>query len=103
MQSLSVPSPKSLVSPAWLRRQMRETGLAQSTEVPFESFEHFCSLIQIRPKTGHAFYFRPETWHTEQKQFQRDRTGRDIVLKGRQVGFSTLELARDLYYALVNP
>jgi len=34
---------------------------------------------------------------------QLARTGRDIVLKPRQVGFSILELARDLWLALVNP
>lgn len=79
---------------------MREIGVAQSTEVAFESFEHFCSLVEIKLKSGGRKFFRSDTWHEEQKRFTAERTGRDIILKGRQVGFSTLELARDLYFAI---
>jgi len=79
---------------------MREVGLTQSTDTTFESFEQFCSLIEIRLKSGGRKFFRAEDWHQEQRRFCAERTGRDIVLKPRQVGFSTLELARDLYFAI---
>ena len=62
----------------------------------FGDFRKFCALLTIRLKEGGEAPFRYATWHQEQKQFQIARTGRDIVLKPRQVGFSTLELARDL-------
>lgn len=42
-------------------------------------------------------HFHHSTWHEEQQRFERERTGRDIVLKSRQIGFSTLELMRGLY------
>lgn len=91
------------MSPGWVMRQLRETGQAQSTDIRFESFEQFCSLIEIRLKSGGHKYFRAEDWHDEQRRFNTERTGRDIVLKPRQVGFSTLELARDLYFAITRP
>jgi hypothetical protein len=40
-----------------------------------------------------------EQWHPEQRRFERERTGRDLVLKPRQIGFSTMELLRDLQFA----
>jgi hypothetical protein len=68
----------------------------------FADFRLFCSLIEIRTKGREQVPFTYEDWHDEQKQFDRERTGRDIVLKPRQVGFSTLELARDFWFAVVN-
>lgn len=93
------------MSQGWLRRQLREIGATSSTSAPpaFDSFEQFCSLIEIRLKSGGRKLFAPTEWNAEQRRFNTERTGRDIVLKGRQVGFSTLELARDLYYTLTNP
>jgi hypothetical protein len=82
---------------------MREVGLTQSTDTTFESFEQFCSLIEIRLKSGGRKFFRAEDWFAEQKRFNAERTGRDLVLKARQMGFSTIELARDLYFAITRP
>lgn len=65
-------------------------------------FPAFCSLLSIHTKSDGDKPFHFEDWHAEQKRFERERTGRDIVLKPRQVGFSTLELARDLWFAVVN-
>src|SRR5690606_24061388 len=47
--------------------------------------------------------FHQGNWHPEQLAFERKRTGRDIVVKPRQVGFSTIECARDLFFALSKP
>lgn len=47
--------------------------------------------------------FRYRDWFAEQRQFNRERTGRDLVLKARQIGLSTVELARDLWFALRYP
>lgn len=94
------------MSPGWLHRQLREIGANQQpTEQLFESFEQFCGLLTLRLKSAGANgsytkLFRYDDWHEEQQRFNRERSGRDIVLKPRQVGFSTLELARDLYFAI---
>lgn len=40
-----------------------------------------------------------DCWHPAQRRFAVRRTGRDLILKSRQVGFSTIELLRDLQYA----
>lgn len=43
-----------------------------------------------------------ENWNPEQRQFERERTGYDLILKSRQVGISTIEKLRDLQFALTN-
>lgn len=65
-------------------------------------FRSFCSLVEIRLKSGGQRSFAYDTWHEEQQRFERERSGLDIVLKPRQVGFSTLEIARDLWFAVTN-
>lgn len=69
----------------------------------FGDFRAFCSLLAIRRKDGPPIGFDFEHWFAEQRRFDAERTGRDIVLKPRQVGFSTQELARDFWYALTHP
>lgn len=72
----------------------------ESAAEAMESFPTFCSLVEITPKDGGLIPFHYEDWHAEQRRFERDRTGSDIILKPRQVGFSTLELGRDLHFAV---
>lgn len=57
------------------------------------------SLMDIKTKSEGVVRFSYDRWHPEQRRFEEDRTGRDIVLKGRQIGFTTLEDARDVQYA----
>lgn len=64
-------------------------------------FSAFCSLLNIRTKAGGIAPFHCDSWWSEQRRFEQERTGRDLVVKPRQVGFSTLELARDLHHALI--
>lgn len=64
------------------------------------SFPDFCERIEIRLKSGGLVPFSPSTWFAEQWQFERTRTGWDVVCKPRQIGFSTIELARDLWFAV---
>lgn len=68
----------------------------------FADFRDFAGLPEIATKKGGRVPFNWGRWHAEQKQFEEERTGRDIVLKPRQIGFSTLELARDLRFAVTN-
>lgn len=68
----------------------------------FGDFRAFCGLLEIRLKDTGTRAFTYDTWFAEQRQFEMERTGRDLVLKGRQIGFSTEELARDLFYTLTH-
>lgn len=65
----------------------------------FDDLPSLGSLLEIRTKTDGKVPFEWDRWHPEQRRFERERTGRDIVLKPRQIGFSTLELARDFQFA----
>lgn len=56
-------------------------------------------LVEIKTKASGKVPFGWETWHPEQRRFHAQRTGRDIVLKPRQIGFSTLEVLRDIQFA----
>jgi hypothetical protein len=63
-------------------------------------FERFCGIIDIVPKTGARCKLR---LNETQKRFCLDRTGRDVALKPRQIGFTTLEQARDVWHFLTVP
>jgi hypothetical protein len=66
-------------------------------------FPSFCSLLEIKTKSGGLTKFSWERWHGEQRKFEQTRSGRDITIKGRQIGFTTMELARDLHHAITRP
>lgn len=60
-----------------------------------EDFALFCSaLIWIVPKNGKRTTLR---FNTIQKRYCEARSPRDVLVKSRQVGLTTLELARDVY------
>lgn len=62
-------------------------------------FEIFCrSLVTIAPKEK-ARDPRPTrlNWNPPQRRYCLSRTSRDVILKARQQGFSTVELARDVW------
>lgn len=76
--------------------------LALAATNPLESFRAFCTeFVTIPTKEGGARV--PFRWNTIQRRFCERRTGRDIALKARQVGFTTLEEARDIWFALTRP
>jgi hypothetical protein len=81
----------SLNLPAWL----------------YSSFENFCQCIHIEKedKDGNPVSapFHPDTWFDEQRDFIKNRTGRDLVLKARQIGMTTINLILDLYFVLSKP
>lgn len=73
---------------------------ALASASPLESFRRFChELVRIPTKAGGELV--PFRWNDIQRRFCEARTGRDIALKARQVGFTTLEEARDVWFALV--
>lgn len=60
-------------------------------------FPSFAALLDIIPKSGERQKLRP---NAIQAAFETKRCGRDIILKPRQVGFTTWELARDIWFFL---
>jgi len=77
-----------------------ERSRAEVLAWAFERFERFAGLLDIIPKSGQRCKFR---LNTIQNIFCIERTGRDITLKPRQVGFTTLEQARDIWHFLTVP
>lgn len=63
-------------------------------------FERFAGLLDIVPKGGQRQKLR---LNDIQRKYSAERTARDVVLKPRQVGFTTLEQARDIYHFLTVP
>ncbi len=64
------------------------------------SFEAFCGGIDIVTKSGERTKL---DLNPIQRRYCAARTPRDIVLKPRQIGFTTLELARDVWTLLTRP
>lgn len=67
------------------------------------NFADFCRFIVFKPKGMTARTFSPELWYPSQIQFELERTGKDVVLKPRQIGMTTMEEIRDLFFALRYP
>ncbi len=78
---------------------MAPRTLARESTDRFATFGDACRIYRIKTKGEGLVTFDPARWHDEQRRFDAERTGRDLVLKPRQVGFSTLELLRGLWQA----
>src|SRR5690348_4378550 len=63
-------------------------------------FTRFASLVEIIPKGGTR---QRLVLNDIQRRYSAERTQRDTVLKPRQIGFTTLEQARDIYHFLTVP
>lgn len=68
-----------------------------------EGFLEFIKYLQVRKKTGGLVTLTKENLYPEQHEFNKHRTGKDIVVKARQLGITTFECLRDLYFALSHP
>lgn len=65
-------------------------------------FLAFVGHLDIIDKDGQRTKLRPNAIQSA-FEVSRSADGRDIVLKPRQVGFTTWELARDIWYLLTHP
>jgi hypothetical protein len=63
-------------------------------------FRRFAGLVDIIPKGGQK---QKLVLNEIQRKYCATRTARDVVLKPRQVGFTTLEQARDIFHFLTVP
>ena len=81
----------------------QQSSLESDLAEVLADFPSFCSLLEIRTKRQGIVNLHYSRWHPEQRTFEANRTGLDLVLKPRQIGFSTLELARDLHHAITHP
>jgi hypothetical protein len=69
----------------------------------FSDFRRFCGLLKIRSKSVGAGDRIPMVLTNVQQTYCASRTSRDIICKPRQIFFTTLESARDLWWFLVKP
>lgn len=76
------------------------TSTVDSLAWAFARFERFCGLLDIVPKAGARTKLR---LNDIQRAYCAARTPRDIALKPRQIGFTTLEQARDVFVFLTRP
>jgi len=83
-----------------MRAAKDDEGRAQFLAWAFADFRRFAALLDIIDKDGNRgkLALNPIQLH-----FCANRTGRDIVLKPRQVGFTTLEVARDIFTVVTKP
>ena len=65
-----------------------------------DDFVGFAAKLDILQDDGARVKLRP---NPVQAAFEEVRTGRDIILKPRQIGFTTWELARDVWFFLTRP
>ena len=78
----------------------RRLSLANVAEVYLDDFPGFCGLLEIVPKSGPR---QPFVFNSVQRYYLAEKTRRDIILKGRQIGITTLEQARDIWFMLTRP
>jgi hypothetical protein len=64
------------------------------------TFEGFCLLLLVKNKSGKLV---PFALNDIQKRYIQQLTSRDVIVKGRQVGMTTLLLALDIYRFLTMP
>ena len=93
---------------AEIERRRRQVAWAEVQRLFAEgakeaSWEKFCrELVVITTKDADGTT-APFCWSEIQRRFNAGRTGRDIVLKARQIGLTTNELARDAWFAMLRP
>lgn len=71
-----------------------------------EDFEGFCSHVEVFTEdvSGEGGTVRKIVpFLSTQERFLRERTRRDLILKARQQGFTTLEVSRDCWFFLTRP
>src|SRR5690606_13332699 len=92
----STPGGRAMGAPSAADVQALALG---ASDVMSGALPGFGELVQIKTKDGGKVRFGWDRWHPEQLRFERERTGRDLILKPRQIGFSTMELLRDIWFA----
>lgn len=93
-------APKAVVQVGEAKR-----GVAEIRSFYRDDFEGFCSHAEVfAEEVGGAGTVRKIVpFLSTQERFLRARTKRDVILKARQQGFTTLEVARDCWYFLTRP
>lgn len=69
-----------------------------------KDFIRFCGYCKFYSGSAKKHIFFPHSsWNEAQKEFEQNRCGKDVIVKPRRVGMTTIELCRDLFFALTNP
>jgi hypothetical protein len=92
-------SANHLAAKDYLSRLSKLT-LSELSEAMTYKWFRLNTLYHIKDKTGKKVLFTP---NLEQEQFYLDTHGRDIILKARQLGFTTFKMISDLDDCLFKP
>lgn len=87
------------VSPILRSIVSHDAARARRTSI-LRDFETFCSHLEIVPTEGAR---RPFELNPMQRLYRRSRTQRDVILKARQMGMTTLAQAEDAFHFLTRP
>jgi hypothetical protein len=77
----------------WYLENVESLSYEQMAEALSYKFFRLCSLYYIKDKNGKKVRFTP---NLEQEDFYLNQHGRDIILKARQLGFTTFKMVSDL-------
>lgn len=78
-------------------KRVTKRPLAEWLAKEARTYEEFCTKLKVVPKDGKPV---PLVFNDVQRARAASRTPRDIILKARQQGVTTEELARDLWHFL---
>lgn len=81
-------------------RAAAEASTQATIDEALKDFDKFASLVDIITKDKRRIRFKP---NRVQWKYLRGRSARDVILKARQQGFTTIEQIRDLFYFLTVP
>ncbi|HEY2510142.1 MAG TPA: hypothetical protein VGI39_04780 [Polyangiaceae bacterium] len=82
------------------RKDRPPKSLEQFLAEDARTYEEFCSRLTVTPKDRKRIPFVPNRL---QRRRMAARTPRDVILKARQQGITTEELARDLWHLFTHP
>lgn len=77
----------------WYLDNVESLGYEELAEALTYKWFRLCTLYYIKDKDGKKVRFNP---NAEQEDFYLNQHGRDIILKARQLGFTTFKMVSDL-------
>jgi hypothetical protein len=105
LRSLTANLARSRIQSIQADREHQERSKLQAVtkerlDEALRDFSKFASLVDIVPKNNKRIAFSP---NRIQREYSAARSARDIILKARQQGVTTVEQIRDLFYFLTVP
>ncbi len=105
LSSLTANLARSRIQAIKASREFQERSKSQAATEEYlaealKDFDKFASLVDVISKENQRVSFSP---NRIQRDYSSKRSARDIILKARQQGVTTIEQIRDLFYFLTVP